>query len=146
MARSGWILLVCSLSLLTPTTTFPQAREPGKGRTIALVLSGGGAKGQAHLGVLKTLENAGIPVDMVVGTSFGALVGSLYGTGLPPDSILSFFSSMDWDALLTDDIDRRHRSPEQRQVDERHLLSLPIENGFPRYPEDWWQARRASKP
>ena len=63
--------------------------------TVGLVLSGGGAKGAAHVGVIKYLEELGIPVDMVVGTSMGGLVGGLYSLGYDVDQIDSLIRSMD---------------------------------------------------
>ncbi len=63
---------------------------------VGLVLSGGGAKGIAHVGVIKALEDADIPIDYVTGTSMGAIVGSLYSCGWTPDSMLNFFTSTDF--------------------------------------------------
>ena len=65
--------------------------------TIALVLSGGGAKGAAHISIIKALEREGIPVDMVVGTSIGGLVGGLYACGYSGDELEKIVRAMDWD-------------------------------------------------
>lgn len=78
-----WIVLLVTLSVQSV-----KSRE-----TVGLVLSGGGAKGIAHVGVIKALEDAGIPVDYVTGTSMGAIVGSLYSCGWTPDSMLNLFLS-----------------------------------------------------
>ena len=59
----------------------------GERKKVAVVLGGGGAKGVAHIGVLKVLEEAGIPIDIVAGTSMGAIVGGLYAIGYSPDEI-----------------------------------------------------------
>lgn len=69
---------------------------------IGLVLSGGGAKGFAHIGVLKVLEKEGIPIDYIGGTSMGAVVGALYATGYSATQIDSIFKTTDFDALLSD--------------------------------------------
>lgn len=75
--------------------TFENRHSPQQ-ETVGLVLSGGGAKGIAHVGVIKALEDAGIPVDFVTGTSMGAIVGSLYSCGWSPDSMMNFFTSPDF--------------------------------------------------
>ncbi len=74
--------------------------EPKKRPTVGLVLSGGGARGFAHIGVLKVLEENRIPVDYVGGASMGALVGSLYAMGRTPAEIEQLINSLDWDKLL----------------------------------------------
>ncbi|HCR49964.1 MAG TPA: hypothetical protein DIW24_10060, partial [Bacteroidetes bacterium] len=68
---------------------------------VALVLSGGGAKGIAHVGVLQALEKLRIPVDLVVGTSMGAVVGGLYSLGYTPDSLAQIAVTQKWGELLT---------------------------------------------
>jgi NTE family protein len=70
-------------------------------RRIGLVLSGGGARGLAHIGVLEWLEQHRVPVDYITGTSMGGLVGGLYATGMPPEEIRRLTSTLDWDKLLS---------------------------------------------
>jgi len=77
--------------------------------TVALVLSGGGAKGACHIGVMEYLEEKGVPVDMVVGTSMGGLVGGLYGVGYDASAIDSIISSLDWGKIMSDDRTARPR-------------------------------------
>lgn len=69
---------------------------------VGLVLGGGGARGIAHVGVLKVLEELRVPVDLVVGTSMGAIVGGLYAAGLSPDSMVGWLENADWDDLFRD--------------------------------------------
>lgn len=71
-------------------------------KTVALVLGGGGAKGAAEVGVLRVLEEEGIPVDIVVGTSIGSIVGGFYAAGFPADSLDRLFREQDWGYLLSD--------------------------------------------
>ncbi|MCV6022671.1 patatin-like phospholipase family protein, partial [Escherichia coli] len=73
---------------------------------VAVVLAGGGAKGAAHIGVLKALEEMHIPVDIITGTSMGAYVGGLYATGMSADEIESFIYSVDWNSGYRDRVDR----------------------------------------
>ncbi len=67
--------------------------------TVALVLSGGGAKGAAHISVIRHLERAGIPIDLILGTSIGGLVGGLYACGYDAESLEAIIRSLDWDKL-----------------------------------------------
>ncbi|MBL8966487.1 MAG: patatin-like phospholipase family protein [Spirochaetaceae bacterium] len=69
---------------------------------VALVLSGGSARGLAHIGVIRELERAGIPIDMVLGTSMGALVGGLYAAGYSPDAMEALVAGLDWSAVFSD--------------------------------------------
>ena len=87
-----------------------------KGRPkVAVVLSGGGAKGVAHIGALKVIEEAGIPIDMVCGTSMGALVGALYSMGYSTNFLDSLVRSQDWAALLSDRTDPAYLTLRQRE-------------------------------
>jgi len=105
-----------------------RAQEPPAARpVVGLVLSGGGAKGIAHVGVLRTLERLGVSVDLVAGTSMGAVVGGLYAIGLPVDSIETIMTTADWPALIGDGVPRRRRFIDQRRLDERVVLSVPVE-------------------
>ena len=88
--------------LLVATAAPSDGQEPVDRPRVGLVLSGGGARGIAHIGVLEVLEGLRVPVDVVVGTSMGALVGGLYAAGVPVDSIRGVVSNADWDALLAD--------------------------------------------
>lgn len=76
-------------------------QDPARPR-IGLVLSGGGARGIAHIGVIKVLEEMQVPVDFITGTSMGAIVGGLYASGLSPDDLEKLVTSMDWDNAFTD--------------------------------------------
>ena len=75
--------------------------------TVALVLSGGGAKGAAHIGVIKYLESIDMPVDMVLGTSMGGLIGGLYSLGYDGQQLDSILRRIDWDLALIDMVERR---------------------------------------
>lgn len=101
--------------------------EAGKQRPkVALVLSGGGAKGAAHVGVLKVLEEAKVPIDMIVGTSIGGLVGGIYSMGYSAAEIDSIISNCDWEYLLSDNTERRDASFLGKIQDSRLLLKVPF--------------------
>jgi NTE family protein len=97
--------------------------------TVALVLSGGGAKGAAHVGVLRFLEEEGIPVDMVLGTSMGGLVGGLYSIGYSPDFLDSLFRTADWDLALSDRVPQDLIAYRQKKYKEKYFASVPFYYG-----------------
>ena len=76
---------------------------------IALVLGGGGARGVAHIGVIKALEELRVPVDYIAGTSMGALVGGMMATGMTADEIEGVTTSIDWSSTFSDDVPRQDR-------------------------------------
>ena len=93
---------------------------------VGLVLSGGGAKGLAHIGVLKVIDSLGIKVDYVAGTSMGAIVGGLYASGYNAEQLDSIFSNVDVDALLQDFTPRGSKSFYEKRNDEIYALTLPF--------------------
>lgn len=95
-------------------------------KKVGLVLGGGGAKGAAHIGVLKVLEEAGIPIDYIAGTSIGSIVGGLYAIGYEVNELDSMFRHQDWMFLLSDQVHRHHRSFSSKEVKEKYLLNIPF--------------------
>ena len=83
-------------------------------KKVALVLSGGGALGAAHAGALKVIEEAGLPVDIVVGTSIGSIVGSMYSVGYNSSDIASMFRTTDWAEMFLDTENQRHLTLRER--------------------------------
>ena len=108
--------------------------------TVALVLSGGGAKGAAHVGVIRYIEELGIPVDMVLGTSMGALVGGLYSLGYTVNQIDSLMSNMDWNWALSDKLSRKYITYSDLKYKEKYLLSIPF-----LYERDYYRMMRADE-
>lgn len=97
---------------------------------IGLVLSGGGAKGFAHIGVLKVLEEEKIPVDIIVGTSIGSIVGGLYAIGYSAEEIEKMAKLEDWDRLLTDEISREQLSQNTKKEKQRYGASIPVSDEY----------------
>lgn len=95
-------------------------------KKVGLVLGGGGAKGAAHVGVIKVLEEAGIPIDYIAGTSIGSIVGGLYSVGYSVGALDTLFRTQDWVYLLSDQVQRRHRSFTSKEMREKYLVSLPF--------------------
>lgn len=124
-------LIVAALLLCVAAGAFGAAAVPQETEArpkIGLVLSGGGARGAAHVGVLKVLEEMRVPVDYVAGTSMGAIIGGLYASGLSADEIEEAVGQLDWDAMFSDDVDRKDRSF-RRKTDDRQLL-VKAQPGF----------------
>ena len=105
--------------------------------TVGLVLSGGGAKGAAHVGVLEYIEKIGLPVDLVVGTSVGGLIGGFYSVGYTPAEIKDIIFGIDWNMALSDKVPRDYISYSENKYKEKYMLSFPFY-----YPKDEYLSRR----
>ena len=101
------------------------ANQPRRPK-IALVLSGGGARGAAHVGVLKVLEELRVPVDIITGTSMGALIGAAYASGTSVEELEERIGRADWDDLFTDGSPREDRSFLRKEEDQSRLLGIEI--------------------
>jgi NTE family protein len=122
---SIWGLFLVGVFLFSFQNSFAQEQKRPK---IGLVLSGGGAKGFAHIGVLKVIEEAGIKIDYIGGTSMGAVIGGLYASGYNATQIDSIFHKVNFDELLNDYIPRSAKSFYEKRNDESYALSLPFSN------------------
>jgi NTE family protein len=121
--RPNFLLLLLLLTCFQHS--FSQEKERVK---VGLVLSGGGAKGLAHIGVLKAIEEAGVQIDYIGGTSIGAIVGGLYASGYNAAQIDSIFKVSDFDKLLQDYIPRSSKNFYEKENDEKYALTLPFDN------------------
>lgn len=97
-----------------------------KNQKIGLVLSGGGAKGLAHIGVLKVIDSLGIKIDYIGGTSMGAIIGGLYASGYNAKQLDSIFTTLDADALIQDYVPRGSKSFFEKRNDELYAITLPF--------------------
>ena len=113
-------LLFAVIFLLVTTTSV--AERP----RIGLVLGGGGARGAAHIGVLKELERHRIPIDAIAGTSMGAVVGGLYASGKSPAELEAIIASLDWVDALSDEPPRRDLSFRRKQDDAKYPINLEL--------------------
>lgn len=121
-----------SLLLLTHfPTSFSQAQNRPR---VGVALSGGGAKGFAHIGVLRVLEEVGIPVDYITGTSMGSIIGGLYAIGYSVDELEAIAVATDWQELFSDRVSRRQLAIESKIGDGRYLLTLPLDGFKPGLP------------
>jgi NTE family protein len=135
--RLWWVLLwlVCPALAAAQQPRAPSARPVDAPRALAtaphrlrvgLVLSGGGARGIAHLGVLAVLEKLHVPIDAIAGTSMGAVVGGLYASGLAPDQIVATVHSLNWQEAFRDRPPREDLTLRRKQEDENFLVKFPI--------------------
>ena len=103
-------LILAALVMVCLSVNAQQNKSVEKRKKVAVVLSGGGAKGMAHIGVLKVLEKAGIPVDIITGTSMGSIIGGLYAIGYNANALDSVARAQDWSYVISDKEDLRKQS------------------------------------
>lgn len=108
--------------------------------SVALVLSGGGAKGAAHIGVIRYLESLGIPVDLVLGTSMGGLIGGLYSLGYTPDQMDTLIKGIDWGWAFSDRLSRKYISYTDAIYREKYMISIPFY-----YEKDYYKMKMADE-
>jgi NTE family protein len=125
-----WFALAGQLSLAAAATEAAPTQPPPSAATIrpriCLVLSGGGARGMAHIGVLKVLEELKVPIDCIAGTSMGAVVGGLYASGMTAAQIDATMRSVDWQEAFRDAPPRRDLAFRRKQDDQNFLVRLPL--------------------
>ena len=126
--KSHWLSFFLLIVLLTiPQHHFSQNKKP----KVALVLSGGGAKGIAHIPVIQALDSLGIVPDLVIGTSMGSVVGGLYAMGYSGDSIAKIANSARWDELLGGKVSLNNVSVEEMGEFSRYLIDIDVKNYKP---------------
>ena len=106
---------------------------PGPRPKIGLVLSGGGAKGLAHIGILKAIDSAGLKVDYITGTSMGSIIGGLYAIGYSADTIEKIAKSIDWDLLLSNQSSMRSMIMDEKDEYGKYIIELPWVNHWFRF-------------
>lgn len=121
------LIVIATVLLASAVVAQPSKERP----TVAVVLSGGGAKGMAHISALRAIEDAGIPIDIVCGTSIGALIGALYCTGHSTDYIDSLVRSQDWTFLLSDRTDQTSLTLRQREEQNTYAIIRGLSSNNP---------------
>jgi len=109
-------------------------QQTGDTPKIGLVLSGGGAKGLAHIGVLQTLEEAGIKPDYITGTSMGSIIGGLYAMGYSADKIAEIALTQDWNYLMEDKIPRSNLNITEKDDQNKYLASVTFNENKIAFP------------
>ena len=126
MKQFASILCVVLWGLISHTVLAHDTTTMHERPKVGLVLSGGGAKGAAHIGVLKYIEEVGLPIDYIAGTSMGSIIGGMYALGYSSDEILDIISHVDWDRLLSDNVDRQLISYKRKQEIGMNMLTIPF--------------------
>ena len=119
-------VLLTILILFSHFTLFAQNKDDDNRPKIGLVLSGGGAKGFAYIGVLKAMEEAGIRPDYITGTSIGSIIGGLYAIGYTPDQLDTLIRAVDWNVVLSNNVPLPYISFEEKEYYNRYLITLPF--------------------
>jgi len=127
-------LLVCFL--IIQVAIFPQEEKTSETQRpkIGLVLSGGGAKGIAHIGILKAMEKEGIRPDYITGTSMGSIIGGLYALGYSADQLDTIIRQIDWGEVLSNNIQLQYVAYEEKEYYNRYLIELPFKEGKLKLP------------
>jgi len=122
------------------------AQSSGNSRPkIGYVFSGGGAKGMAHVGVLKVLEEVGLQPDVITGTSMGSIMGGLYSVGYSADEIAQLIETIDWGTVLTNEIPADQVIMRRKHEYQRFLLEMPIYKGKPELPSGLIEGQKLSE-
>lgn len=131
MHYNGVLLIL--LVFFLPLNTYAQESNDDKIK-IGLVLSGGGAKGLAHIGALKVIEESGVQIDYIGGTSMGAIIGSLYASGYSANQLDSIFRTTDFRKLIGDELPRNTKSHYEKEGTGRYIVSFPFNDFKIRFP------------
>jgi len=128
-------LLLLFLFLLVIQSDYQaKAQEKVERPKVSLTLSGGGAKGLAHVGLLHAIDSAGLPIDMITGTSMGAVIGALYAAGYSAKQIDSIARAIDWDAIFSGSPDLRLVPVDQKLEIEQQAFELKLKKGKVQIP------------
>lgn len=119
------------LLMIISSQVFSQEKEDVK---VGLVLSGGGAKGLAHIGALKVIEEAGIKIDYIGGSSMGAIVGALYASGYTANQLDSLFHEINFNILIQDQVPRSAKTFYEKEETEKYAISLPFDDFHVSFP------------
>ncbi|TLP75434.1 patatin [Maribacter sp. ACAM166] len=117
-----------ALIMLSTNLLISQSDQNDERPKIGLVLSGGGAKGMAHIGALKVIEQAGIKLDYIGGSSMGAIIGALYASGYTATELDSMFNATNFGTLIQDNLPRSAKTFYEKEDSERYALTLPFNN------------------
>ena len=131
IAHSSWlkIFVFCLLSFAFCHNIIAQESTDSLARPrVGVVLSGGGAKGFAHIGALKVIEEAGLPIDYIAGTSMGSIIGGLYAIGYSPEMMTRLVKEQDWNAIMSDAIPQKYISIDDKILDRHYLATFPFRN------------------
>jgi len=143
MSRRYLPMLILALMFL-PQCLYAQS-ERGERPKIGYVFSGGGAKGMAHVGVLKVLEEVGLEPDYITGTSMGSIMGGLYSIGYSADEISNIIETVDWASVLTNEIPANQVIMRRKGDYSKFMMEMPVYNGKPELPSGLIEGQKLSE-
>ena len=123
------LLLILASIIVCTTLNAQESDAHSERKKVGVVLSGGGAKGMAHIGVLKVLEKAGIPIDIITGTSMGSIVGGLYAIGYNSNALDSIVRMQDWGYVISDKENMSNQSISDRKKQNTYFISTGLTIG-----------------
>jgi len=123
-----YFIVTMFLILVVSSIARAQENRPQDSLKIGLVLSGGGAKGFAHIGVLKVIDRLGLKVDYIAGTSMGAIIGALYASGYTGQELDSIFKNLNFEDVISDNLPRYAKTFYERDNSEKYAITLPFDN------------------
>ena len=132
-------LLISLLAVLISVSAFSDSSRP----KVGLVLAGGGAKGAAHIGAIKYIEELGIPIDYIAGTSMGSIIGGLYALGYDSEELSEIIKDVDWNYIMGDSTPRNGESFNLKKRNEMYLLSVPF--GTKEINKQWEDVNREAQ-
>jgi NTE family protein len=125
--KAAFVSVLAAVGLVTGSALAEEPAKPPKHRPkVALVLSGGGARGSAHIGVMEVLEEYHVPVDLVVGTSMGSIVGGLYAAGYSAAELDTTITAIDWSNVFNDRLKRDQKTFRRKEEDSRFLIPIKM--------------------
>ncbi|MEN2282447.1 patatin-like phospholipase family protein [Algoriphagus sp. SE2] len=145
--RLNFFILILIIFQFTCFKTYSYQQNPSDETRpkIGLVLSGGGAKGMAHVGVIRSMEKAGIRPDYIVGTSMGSVIGGLYALGYTADELEEIILDIDWDLLISNRVEFNSIAFEEKEYYNRYLIELPVKKGKIAFPSGLIEGQKLSE-
>ncbi|MDX2430040.1 MAG: patatin-like phospholipase family protein [Bacteroides sp.] len=144
MPQRNFLLMIILTLVIMPQLSFSQQETVTRPK-IGYVFSGGGAKGMAHVGVLKVLEEVGLEPDYITGTSMGSIMGGLYSVGYSAEEIGEIIETVDWSKVLTNEISSDHVLMRRKHEYKRFILEMPVYNGKPELPAGLIEGQKLSE-
>ncbi|MEA3462153.1 MAG: patatin-like phospholipase family protein [Bacteroidota bacterium] len=143
------MLRISLLFIFLAFSLFPQLllaqSDSGERPKIGYVLSGGGAKGMAHVGVLKVLEEVGLEPDYITGTSMGSIMGGLYSIDYSAEEISHIIETVDWSQVLTNEIPANQVLMRRKKDYSKFMMEMPVYNGKPELPSGLIEGQKLSE-
>lgn len=145
LMKSLQFIFVIFFLVMFTANLFSQNEDSQSHPKLGVVLSGGGAKGIAHIGILKALEEEGLRPDYIAGTSMGSIIGGLYAIGYSADQLDTIVRSIDWDLVLSNNIPLNYIAYEEKEFYTRYLVELPIKGGRLKIPSGMIEGQMLSE-